>query len=142
MQRKTSMYLSRGIPRITWPIPRAFPRIPEGNISAVTSHVTGPKDKAYAAIRPQHATNDSIGHSRAKLRLRSKRHTVKPTAPQNRKGFLPASSTYREQGREQELAREPNSRKYMSAPCTSSRHQCKHHTFFSGSLKTDIKVTN
>lgn len=93
MQQIRAVSVTVNCTSITWPIPSAFPRSPAGNISAVTSHVTGPKDKAYAATSPQHAINDSVDHSCAKLRERSTRQAVKLTAPQKRNGFRPMSST-------------------------------------------------
>lgn len=80
-------------PRLTCPIPSALPRIPAGNISAVTNHVTGPKERAYEATSPALAANARPGSLAAKLMLRTARLHVTPTDPHKRNGFLPTLSS-------------------------------------------------
>ena len=79
--------------RLTCPMPRALPRIPVGNISAVTNHVTGPKERAYEATSPALAANARPGSPAAKLTLRTARLHVTPTDPHKRNGFLPTLSS-------------------------------------------------
>lgn len=79
--------------RLTCPIPSALPRIPAGNISAVTNHVTGPNERAYAATSAALAAKARPGSPAAKLTLRSARLPVTPTDPHKRKGFLPTLSS-------------------------------------------------